>query len=235
MKQFLLDKLNNFNQESLSEFSNRITKTLPAAGNPSMMWGEEETGVWYLDSDTARFYEDGGIIHIIDSRRNKEWNDTIKQVFDKLADENNTEIRITVPLEFEEVILENDSHPHGLVNGQVMYYNKLQTPTGEYGIPQTLDILLKNTPSANPKIREDIYKMMSQGKYIFSLMSSNTSNDLNLEEDNDLVLRGDTGYFWFIINSNLELGPPGNDRGSHEGFFDSSDREYIKYVIYEKS
>jgi len=195
MKQFLLDKLNNFTQETIVEFGYSITNNLPSSlsiiNNTSgitTVWGELENGFWYLDNDSAWFFENNGIVHSIDTKKDRNFYDLIREINEDV--ENN--VGISTYMEFEELTLENNSHP-SLSNGQKLYYNKFVTPTESYGNTLLLDMMLGKIPRNDPRINEQYYKLAQDS---IPLIKKYPGISIL---DNPVLLRNDQGYFFLDV------------------------------------
>ena len=69
MKQFLLEKINNFTQVAVEEFQQEIVGPLPKFTIPSVydesttIWGQNEHGFWYTNKIQGYFFENNGTIH----------------------------------------------------------------------------------------------------------------------------------------------------------------------------
>jgi hypothetical protein len=157
MKQFLLDKLNSLTEEVLIEFNKSLTKNLPADPSMRAIWGDDENGFWYLDQTSAWFFEDYGIYHVIDTERNRQFSEGLKQV--------NEDPEITIiptHLEFEELSLDNECHPFNLSKGATLYYNKFVNPRKNYGNSLLLDSMLGNSIGKNPEVTEQFFECFTQ-------------------------------------------------------------------------
>jgi hypothetical protein len=236
MKQFLLEKMNSLSKEVLVEFNSSITNNLPVAIEDSPyhqnIWGNDEGGFWYLDKKSGYFFEDNGIFHTIDTERNKSFYDLISKLYE--ANETEKVIRISKPLEFDELILENESHPFGLKNGQTLYYNKFVTPMGGYGNPFVLDRLIGKHPFSSEMIPLSI-EGLNQWNWTIKKIKELGFNSDFISPDGNNILRDDTGFFFFVPKSSTALD---DDRGDFSKLlekgdssrFGSSMLEYIKHL-----
>jgi hypothetical protein len=229
MKQFLLDKLNSLSQEVLLEFNNSITNNLPSNLGLKRIWGFEDSGFWFLDEHSAWFFEDYGIHHSIDIYRNKEFSLAMKLL--------DTEEKNFIPthLEFEELKLENSSHPN-ISNGAPLYYNKFVNPRNTYGNTLLLDSILGTSVGKDADITEKFFNFYEKTELFEKKYSDhinqlqeyihNNLDYLNYEYQNGFtVLRDQEGYFFSKVGW-----ATGTERLYNKYLNDSSLKERMKYI-----
>jgi hypothetical protein len=139
MKQFILEKFYNFNQEIYVEFNAAISKNLPFIGNSdlfdthAMIWGDLETGFWFVNTTEGRLFENNGIMHCVDFWKNEDQYKIINDLYEINKIDNFC--KMAEPLIFEKHVLEIDDHPSGNPRGTEFYYTQFSVPEGMYGIP----------------------------------------------------------------------------------------------------
>jgi hypothetical protein len=229
MKQFLLDKLNSLSQEVLLEFNNSITNNLPSNSRLTKIWGTEENGFWFIDEYSAWYFEDHGIHHSIDTYRNSEFSTFVKMVND--SNEYNI---VPTHLEFEELKLENLSHPF-IFNGTTLYYNKFVNPRNNYGTTLQLDFMLGTLVGKNDEITEKFFNFFEKSSSLENQYSErikkiqadiHKSSDYIDEYQNGFtVLRDQEGYFFSKVGW-----ATGTERLYNKYLNDSSLKERMKYI-----
>jgi len=226
MKQFLLEKINMFTTDVLNKFTLSVTNNLPIDTQSLMMWGREETGFWYLDKQSAYFFENDGTFHIIDTERNETFYNSLVTLYEE--NEKLNIIRMSKPLEFDTLSLENDAHAFGLPNGQVLYYNKFVTPTGEYGMTWELIKLTGNS------VNEASYTATDQITAFMGLCKKLNVGFYYLEDANPVLLDND-GYFLFMPSPNTDIDIDNLLSKAYSEITDPSFIEYGKHKFYEQT
>jgi hypothetical protein len=206
MKQFLLDKINTIDLEVLLEFNKSLTNNLPTNPKALSIWGSTDDGFWYLNGDSARFYENSGILHIIDTVTNSAVHKFAKLKYEDTRFDGT--IRMFTPLEFEELFLENEFHPMGLLKGQSIYYNKFVSPTGSWGNTHLLDFMLVQSPNTDANVKDQYGKLLSHiGLCEKILQEEKYANLINEFTDAEpsanthwSMMRDADGYFFITQN-----------------------------------
>jgi len=227
MKQFLLEKINTFTVDTLTAFNSLITNNLPSESQSFKVWGSNENGFWYLEKAAAYFFENDGTFHIIDNRRNQDFYNSIVTLYTE--NEKLNIIRMSKPLEFDTLSLENDDHAFGLPKGQVLYYTKFSTPTGEYGMPWEL-IKLKGNP-----VTDVLYTLANQTSELLGVCKRLNIGFYYFDDTNPILL-DDDGYFLFIPSPNedsIDLDVLMNKMDITE--LDHSFVEYGKHKFHEQT
>jgi hypothetical protein len=138
MKNFLIDKFNNFTKSAETASFVSFTKNLPSIlhltpsyiedeGFPS--WGSEENGYWTVNKTEARYYENDGTIHCVGIQYNNEYCENYRLLSDHL-----TEIRSLLLAETDSFQITAEDHASHAV-GDTVYYAKFVSPSGEFGKP----------------------------------------------------------------------------------------------------
>jgi hypothetical protein len=132
------------------------------------------------------------------------------------------------PLEFDTLSLENDAHAFGLPNGQVLYYNKFVTPTGEYGMTWELIKLTGNS------VNEASYTATDQITAFMGLCKKLNVGFYYLEDANPVLLDND-GYFLFMPSPNTDIDIDNLLSKAYREITDLSLIEYGKHKFYEQT
>jgi hypothetical protein len=149
MKNFLIDKFNNFTKSAETASSVAFTKNLPSIlhltpsyigdeGFPS--WGSEENGFWTLNTNEARYYENDGTIHCVGIQYNNEYCENYR-----LLSEHLTEIRSLLLAETDSFQITAEDHVSHTV-GDTVYYAKFVSPSGEFGRPVAMLLITGELP-----------------------------------------------------------------------------------------
>jgi hypothetical protein len=141
MKNFIIDKFNNFTKSAESASLVTFTKNLPGSlhldplyikdnGFPSC--GSDENGYWTVSRTEARYYENDGTIHCVGIRYNNEYCENYRLLSDHL-----TEIRSLRVMDVDSFQITTEDHVSHKV-GDTVYYAKFVSPSGEFGRPVTM-------------------------------------------------------------------------------------------------
>lgn len=138
MKNFLIDKFNNFTKSAEAATFLKFTKNLPSVShlNPLYIrdegfpnWGSEENGFWTVNKTEARYYENDGTIHCVGIQYNNEYCENYR-----LLSEHLTEIRSLLLAETDSFQITVEDHASHAV-GDTVHYIKFVSPSGEFGKP----------------------------------------------------------------------------------------------------
>jgi hypothetical protein len=159
MKNFLIDKFNNFTKSAETASFVSFTKNLPSIlhltpsyiedeGFPS--WGSEENGYWTVNNTEARFYENDGTIHCVGLQYNNEYCENYRLLSGHL-----TEIRSLLLAETDSFQITAENHARHTV-GDTVYYAKFVSPSGELGRPVPMLLIIGELPFATESFKSII-------------------------------------------------------------------------------
>jgi hypothetical protein len=138
IKEFLIDKLNNYHSGTLAEIKGKLTSNMPTwetqhlEGNALPFWGFEDNGIWIIwptymggyvfDLDII-YYTDNGEIHTIGSKYDQVYFDFYKKIYESNS------VRVLKPVVCEQIITDNDHLPKN-----TWYYSCFQNPDNLLGV-----------------------------------------------------------------------------------------------------
>jgi hypothetical protein len=140
MKQILIEKFCNFNQETFVDFNAEISKNLPFIGNLTasfdsngIIWGYLDSDFWFVKKTEGKLFENDGVTHCVDFWKNEDQYKIITDLYELNKAENFC--IMPEPVDFEKHILEIDNHPSGNPRGTEFYYTKFKIPLNGYIFP----------------------------------------------------------------------------------------------------
>ena len=144
MKQFLLTKFLQFDQNSVDDFQTSIANMMPLFNKPiisipsdvpATVWGFTNRGFWTVTLTEAYFYDFDGTIHVISSTKDEQYYLMFRDLY-YASVFSNSRCQLSKPLDFSEETWVGK-------NNKKIYYFKFQTPAGGYGTPLRLKLLLE--------------------------------------------------------------------------------------------
>lgn len=142
MKEFLIEKFNTFNQDTIDRFQKELVGPLPSFSTPradstnTVMWGYTEQGFWYGNNCQTYFFENSGTIHTVGVLLTP-YHFSLYQQLHKDAP--------TLVLQPIEITKELTS----LSYVSNLYYAKFQTPNSKYGRNIVVESLVTKKANLN--------------------------------------------------------------------------------------
>lgn len=210
MKDFIINKFLEYDDEVLGEFHSKMIGPLPLYASPSSFsehiftWGSVAEGEWSVNLNEGRFFENNGTIHIVGRLRDREYYNIHTDLYkasllrDLYTD---TDIcNISKPIECQEIAFnrridyEKIWHPSGIVYGTRIHYIKLQTPSNGYGIPFELERLI----DPNFDVRQYLKDYVDQMTWIIKVLKA-LGHPLTVLDEAASRLRYSDGFMLTVL------------------------------------